>query len=479
MRWPLVIAVLSGAVVLLTVAPAGSPAPSSARAHASCKYVIKVVHGYRHRVRICHRDKPVADLSVSVTSTLERVTAGNQVAYTVQVKNHGPKAADNVVISIDVPADEVYLYGYGGAGSIQCNTASSDTGKTIECSILTLEPEETGDTGSVEIEPPFAIITILAEPDEAGSFATVAGATSDARDPHPEDNRVSSQLTVLPGPASADLSVTMRGAPNPASVPDGFTETISVTNRGPSETTTAYVTMLLPQGTTVMDVTGLPARTDIPIFTGLCPPFYVYGQPSTITLCWDVIESGQTRTATVELAPSAHAPPTLETNAVVSAYAQDPDLGNNRTSDVIALAPFHPPPGVDLIASLKAPEGPVVGRNFAVGFRVANLGLDTAHDVHFKIAVTPEFQGGIADLRISGRDLTPADISCVSGELPIDCTISSLGSGERIVGSIGGSVTTAGSYSATFTTSSTSTDSNPGDDTARVTFDVRPSQALR
>ncbi len=476
-RLPLVVATLAGTAALLAAAPAGSPAPASPRAPASCKYVIKIIHGYRHRVRVCHRDKPVADLSVSITSSLQQMTAGNRLEYFVQVRNRGPKAAEDVVITVKIPADEVTLYG-GGGGSVNCSTASGDGGKTIECKVFNLEPESTGDADT----PPFSGIVLLvqAEPDEAGALAAVAEVKAKSRDPHLEDNRVIEPLTVLPGPASADMTVAVHGSPNPATVPEDFAETISVTNNGPSEATPAFVTVLLPQGTTIVQVLGQDFLN--PFFFGFCAPYYASG-PSTLTVCWDTVEPGETQTATVMLAASSRAPPNLETNALVSSYTKDPSLVNNRTSDTIALMPFHGPRGVDLAVSLKSPTpSPVVaGREFEIPIRVINLGGDVAHDVHITVSVTPDLQSVFGAVSVGSLNFGfgIGGTQCSTEQLPLDCTFPTLESGDRLIGVVEGVPASAGSYSLTVSVSSSSGDLIPGDNGSSLAFDVKRSRALR
>ena len=478
MRWQLVIALCLGILVLLTAAPAGSPAPTSARAPASCKYVIKIIHGYRHRVRVCHRDKPVADLSVSIASSLQQVTAGNQVAYTVALTNHGPKAADNVVLTVHIPADEAAVYGSGGStdASLDCNQGSGGKGKTIECRVFTLEPMDPERAGRPGF-PGQVFVSILAEPDEAGTLEAVAEVKADVRDPHPGDNRVSSPLNVLPGPASADLSVAVHGPSTPATVPEDFAETISVTNNGPSEATTAYATVLLPQGTTITDVIGLNEPSLL--FSGICPGYYGSSSPIAI-LCWNTVASGETRTATIMLAASGRAPPNLETNVVLSSYTSDPNLSNNRATQIVPLEPFHPPPGVDIVASLKAPVGAAAGREFFLPLQIANFGGDTAHEVQVTISATPEFDNAFAYLPTGGDVVIGGETTeCSSQQLPLTCTIPTLESGDRIRGGIGGIVAKPGAYSVTVTSSSSSPETSPGNNDARASFDVKRSRALR
>src|SRR5215208_6121560 len=379
----LVMAALMGgvAVGLLAASPAAPSGAGAARPEAKCKLVIKRVHGHKKKVRVCkHKPKPKpkpppkpapkpqADLGVTLTATLERMTAGNQVAYTAVVRNAGPEAADDVVLSLTVPASEVQIYGGGGVAAFDCGDHQIAGGTTVECRGLELPSAESAPESQVFGDSPFAFVTVLAEPEDAGTFSAIAEAKSITQDPHPGNNRVVKPLHVLEGPPSADLSLAITGSPDPATVREGFVQTISVTNTGPTEATSVTVALLLPQGASVADV--LPEFT---IPTGICPQF-IYGYRSTATVCFDTIASGETRTATVHLAPSIHGPPTLETTGVVSSYSNDPDLSNNRASGAVMLSPFQPAPAVDLAVSTQAPESARAGEEFAIGFTAANIG---------------------------------------------------------------------------------------------------------
>ena len=265
-------------------------------------------------------------------STLDQVTAGNHVSYSFVVENKGPKIADGASLTVDLPPGKTDVYGYGGSGdSNACTVSASATANHIECNFGTLGVE----SEDVEGESAYGILGVRLEPTQLGDYTIAAKATASTADPTPANAAATTPLRVLAGPPSADLSVSLSSSPTPASVPDGFTETISVTNDGPTEATDVFVTVLLPQGASATQ----PAPVDddlIAVFTGSCP--YGYGFVTTALVCFDAVASGETRTASISISPSIHSPATLRTDAVVGSYTRDSNLANNRASGETAAA---------------------------------------------------------------------------------------------------------------------------------------------
>jgi len=120
---------LALAALLLAVGGVlAGPASSSGQApRLTCKYgfkyVTKIVHGHKRRVKVCKKKpkpkpppaKPKADLRLTMSSTLHQATAGNHVVYTVLAENKGPQIADATTITMYLPPGKADLYGYGGS----------------------------------------------------------------------------------------------------------------------------------------------------------------------------------------------------------------------------------------------------------------------------------------------------------------------------------------------------------------------------
>jgi uncharacterized repeat protein (TIGR01451 family) len=444
----LILAILVFALVASFASPGGGAAP--AQRGLTCKYgfkyVVKIVHGHRKRVKVCKpkpKPKPQADLELELNAIPDSVTVGNHVAYTFVAENQGPAYADDVTIAVDLPAGENELYASGGSEEgASCDFTTEGGGTHVECHFGQLAPESQAEQVS---QSPYAYVRVVVEPSTAGDVTAHAKITSSTADPHPENNEVSRPLHVMAGPASADLALALTAEPG-ATVPDGYTETVSVTNNGPTDATDIYATLLLPQGATV---SVLPLAALIPfrfVPTGLCPP-YVYSFISSSIVCFDSIASGETQSKTVRILPSVRPPSTLRTDGVVAAYTRDADLSNNRAFATTTVAPFTPQPGPDIRLSL-VPPGTLKAGDISIPFRLENLGLSDLDGVDVSASVSPALTNPVLSLLA-----VSSTTECASTDTTTACHLGSIESDSRQVGVISGTAA-AGTYTATVTVSS-------------------------
>jgi hypothetical protein len=451
---------LALAALLLALGGAlAGPASSSGEApQLTCKYgfkyVTKIVHGHKKRVKVCKKKpkppaKPKADLQLTMSSTLDEVTAGNQVVYTVLAENKGPQAADATTITMDLPPGKAELYGYGGnSESSDCSVESSATANHLECKFGRLEvasDELFGLTG-------YAYVSVQLEPSQAGDYAVTGRVTSsNTVDPSPQDARTSAALHVLPGPSAADLSIVLESPPQTPSIPAGYDQTISVTNHGPSEATDVLVTALLPQGASAAPpAIAFVQPTDIlALISSQCLPF-AYGFYSSALACFTSIGSGETKTAALHVDPSIHSPVLLRTDAVVTSYTRDSNLANNRASAEATVDPFTPAPGVDLRLTFDRPSVLEAGKPLILPFRLANLGLERADEITVDATVSPSVQVLGLELNVGTED-----VGCITtSDSSTSCSIDELQSDARGTGAVYAQSIDAGTYTATVTITS-------------------------
>jgi uncharacterized repeat protein (TIGR01451 family) len=176
-----------------------------------------------------------ADLSATKTGP-SNVFAGTNFNYTISVTNLGPAAASNTVVSDILPTNVVFVSASGGAttnagtvtwtlGTIGANTATNLT------------------------------LTVMAP--ASGTLTNVASVSSPTADPNLTNN-VTPPVTTVVTPV-ADVVLLNVG---PTNVLAGaiYTNTISVTNTGPSSATNVVVVDTLPNGVLVTNLAGsLPA----------------------------------------------------------------------------------------------------------------------------------------------------------------------------------------------------------------------------
>ncbi len=168
-----------------------------------------------------------ADLAISKsgpTSTLP----GSDVAYTIVVRNDGPDAATNVVVSDPTPA------GLGFVGN------SGDCASAYPCVIGTL-----ASGASATITSTYAV---PANYSGANPIVNTASVASDTPDPDAANNTASATTALLAVPAlSADLSIAKSG-PATATAGSTVSYTLVIANRGPDAVPDAVLADPTPAG---------------------------------------------------------------------------------------------------------------------------------------------------------------------------------------------------------------------------------------
>ncbi len=90
---------------------------------------------------------PGCDLSLVVEDEPDPVATGNELVYTVYVKNIGQQAADDVLVTCTLPAGVDYMYAYNSAGN-----GASRVGNEVFCDLGTMEYNDV-DTVKVYVTP--------------------------------------------------------------------------------------------------------------------------------------------------------------------------------------------------------------------------------------------------------------------------------------------------------------------------------------
>ena len=246
---------------------------------------------------------PTADLQLEKTASPTLVKAGGEVSYTLTVKNAGPDAAGDVVVSDPLPAGETLLASAAGC---------TQTGQKVSCP-LSGELAD-GETRTVQLKVRMEVV--LAN----HTVTNTAEVTSATFDPNLANNTASAEVQVE---TAADLGLTKVASPTAVNVHGEVTYTLTATNAGPDTAKAAIITDELPAGESYVSNNG--GCSDA-------------GQ--TVTCALGDFANGATRTihlvVRIELALAAQS---VANTAELSSETPDPDEANNTAEATIAVAP--------------------------------------------------------------------------------------------------------------------------------------------
>jgi uncharacterized repeat protein (TIGR01451 family) len=187
-------------------------------------------------------DTPPADLAITKTASSPAI-AGNNLTYTLTVRNNGPKAASSILIKDFLPANAVYVSSTGSPGVTFDTSQVNESGRTLICKKPSMALNE---TATVTI-----VVKICPEVSCNTSISNTATVSSDTTDLVPGNN---SAVSISNTQAQSDLSITKTG---PTIVVSGctVTYTLNVSNTGPSNSASTTVIDSLPTGWTILSIT--------------------------------------------------------------------------------------------------------------------------------------------------------------------------------------------------------------------------------
>ncbi|WP_344465361.1 isopeptide-forming domain-containing fimbrial protein [Kitasatospora kazusensis] len=288
---------------------------------------------------------PQADLTVTKTVDKPSVLIGSQMVFTVTVKNDGPNAAVNVVLTDQLPSGLTYV--------------SDDSGKKYDTA-----------TGKWTVgglaKDATATLKITAKAAKEGEFLNaVTALTSDTFDSNTLCTDASKPATCPNAKVSvnsSDLAMSAATAPNPVTPGGTSTATLTVTNKGPLATASAAtVTFTLPQHTTL----GSPLPSGCTKADD--------GKSVTCTIAAGLAKDA-TSTFAIPLVVASDAPlaTALSGGSAVVASPDDPDTTNNTAS--VALSTTAKASN-DLSMAVSAPtDAQPPGTVATVTATVKNLG---------------------------------------------------------------------------------------------------------
>jgi uncharacterized repeat protein (TIGR01451 family) len=127
---------------------------------------------------------PTSDLGIVKKASAPISAYGAQLTYTLQVRNHGPTTAQDVVVTDTLPAGETFVSGTGAGWTV------TDNGSTVTATLPSL------DVGKAT---PISIVVTV--PTHNATLTNIARVSSESLDNNPTNN-TSKVTTLVRGPSS-------------------------------------------------------------------------------------------------------------------------------------------------------------------------------------------------------------------------------------------------------------------------------------
>ncbi|WP_167230648.1 SdrD B-like domain-containing protein [Massilia rubra] len=255
------------------------------------------------------------------------------ITYKLTITNAGPGESTNVVLSDPIPGyiPNKTVVNAAKSGGTSPAGFTCTTGAMVTC-FLSSGTMAVGSNVEITVTVTRPLLDSSGQP--GNKWVNAASVRSNAQgDPVPANNVATADVQVDP---VADVSVV--NTVTPGSVPAGTNATyvMTINNNGPSTANGVTVTdvFTIPEGSmTVLSIS--------PSNGGVCQPY----DPATRTISCAMgnMDSGATRTITVVTRPdymdNQPNPRTIGSTATVATTSNDSDMGNNTSSNTLAVTP--------------------------------------------------------------------------------------------------------------------------------------------
>jgi uncharacterized repeat protein (TIGR01451 family) len=239
---------------------------------------------------------PSTDLSVTMSDNADPIIVSNTATYNIAVTNHGPSSATGVFVTNSIPNGAVLISASTSQGSFSTNASQ------VIFNIGNLAKDAS------------ALLAVTVRVETFGALSSTSMAISKETDPNPANNIAVETTTV--NAATADLSISLIGTPNPSPVQGTLVYTVRVTNAGPATATGVTLTNTLPAD--VSNVSVIASQGDYLNSGGI------------LTFNLGSVSNGAVATVTITLTPTAQG--ILTNVASVGSSVPDPLKGNNSGS---------------------------------------------------------------------------------------------------------------------------------------------------
>lgn len=290
-----------------------------------------------------------ADLSLSLTDTLDPAEVNASLTYNATITNLGPTASGPVAFTFTLPSGTTFQ-------SVS-NAGCSSQGTSVTCPALASLNAGQQHVISIQLQAPSAATSITAS-------ASVSGTSPDGIT---SNNQASQATTIQAQVAKADLVVGLTENADPVNLGSPLTYTLTLQNNGPA-----------PASEVSAELTGLdPSITGVQTDTSCT----YASADNKVTCAIGSVAVGNTISRTLTF-NTPNTEKTLTAQAIVTMAEQDPDastpLSATVSTEVKALSL-----DIGVLAHFAQPAAPRVGESLEFVAQIVNNGPHAATGVTF------------------------------------------------------------------------------------------------
>jgi uncharacterized repeat protein (TIGR01451 family) len=308
------------------------------------------------------------DLALTITDSPDPVRPGQDLTYTLTVRNNGAATATNVALTNTLPGGVTFV-----SASIPAQRGAScpRSGNMVTCNLGSLAAGASVD----------ALIVVTLPSGASGTLTNNATVGATQADSNSADNAASATTTVdtsvsCPrGGCSADLSISGVDSQDPVQVGESLTYTFTARNHGPTAAADVQFTNALPSGVALVSASSSQ---------GSC------AGTSTVICTFGTLANGAT--AVVTLVVQSSTAQVLLYPAEVSSSTPDPTTGNNGYFVITTITVDPPSPGGESFLSFVSEPGDSIGLGQSASYSPANATFSpqmSADRRQFRLFVTP------------------------------------------------------------------------------------------
>lgn len=390
-----------------------------------------------------------SDMQVTKVDTPDPVTPGSNLSYAITITNAGPSDASGTTFSDTIPANTTFV-SLATFADFSCTTPAVGGAGTISCSKPSLFV-----AGSSGV---FTLVVNVGAATAGGTIitntATVGATTSD-----PSSGNNSATATTTVGVGSADISVTKSDSPDPVTAGNNLTYTISLTNAGPTNATSAAFNDTLPTGTTFVSLTSPGGWS--------CTTPAVGGTGTVACTNPSLGLTTANFTLVVNVNSSVTAGTVITNTANSSSATSDPNAANNSAVATTAVTA-----STDLsITKSDSPDPVNAGANLTYTISVTNAGPSNAAAA----AMSDTLPTGTTFVSLTSPGGWSCTTPAVDATGTVSCTNPSLGvttANFTLVVAVAPATPAGTTITNTANIATTTTDANPGNNSATSTTSV-------